>query len=209
VPRRPLARGTLSPDLITDAALTLADAEGIDALTMRRLAQSIGCEAMSLYKHVPNKDALLDLLVERILREFVAPGPRLGPRRRLVAVADELRRLALAHPHVFPLVALRLPGTAVALGPVEVALDALTAAGLPDAKVVSAFWALVAYVTGALLAECAAATGVDQPFPFALDATDRPIPPNVARLRGRLAVEAWEQEYHRGLDLLLGSVLPR
>ena len=54
---------------ILEAAGALADAEGIDAVTMRRLAAELGVEAMSLYHHVPNKDALLDGLVDAIMEE--------------------------------------------------------------------------------------------------------------------------------------------
>lgn len=62
--RRPLNR-----DRVLRAAVELADGEGVGALTMRRLAQSLGVEAMSLYHHVANKDALLDGVVEVVLGE--------------------------------------------------------------------------------------------------------------------------------------------
>lgn len=62
-------RDPLTPERILKAALTLADAEGLDALTMRRLAAELDVEAMSLYHHVPNKDALLDGLVDAVIGE--------------------------------------------------------------------------------------------------------------------------------------------
>jgi AcrR family transcriptional regulator len=68
-PRRPLNR-----QRVLRAAADLADAEGIDALTMRRLGQKLGVEAMSLYNHVANKDDLLDGLVDLIAAE-VSPAP--------------------------------------------------------------------------------------------------------------------------------------
>lgn len=55
--------------------MALADAEGVEALTMRRLAAGLGVEAMTLYYHVPNKAAILDELVERVAAEFQAPPP--------------------------------------------------------------------------------------------------------------------------------------
>lgn len=62
--RKPLTR-----ERILEAAMALADAEGLDALTMRRLAADLGVEAMSLYHHVPSKDALLGGLVDAIIGE--------------------------------------------------------------------------------------------------------------------------------------------
>lgn len=62
--RKPLTR-----ERILEAAMALADADGLDALTMRRLAADLGVEAMSLYHHVPNKDALLDGIVDAIIGE--------------------------------------------------------------------------------------------------------------------------------------------
>lgn len=204
--KEPLRRGTLSRDRIVGAALDLVDADGLEALTMRRLATSLGCEPMSLYKHVPDKETLLDLIVELVLSDFRAPASRLGWRRQATFVADELRRLALAHPHAFALVAVRLPASPVALAPVEAALAALTAAGLPDAEVVSAFWALVAYTTGALIAETAAITGTVQTFPFAPELVGAVAAPQVSRLAAALAGCDWEAEYHAGLSLLIRSI---
>lgn len=62
-------REPLTRERILEAARALADAEGVDAITMRRLAAELGVEAMSLYYHVPNKDALFDGLVDAIIGE--------------------------------------------------------------------------------------------------------------------------------------------
>jgi len=70
VPRLPLSR-----DRILRSALSLADAEGIEALTMRRLGQELGFEAMSLYNHVQNKDGLLDGMLDLVLAETEQPPP--------------------------------------------------------------------------------------------------------------------------------------
>ena len=65
----------LSREEIVDAALAIVDAEGLEALTMRRLGAALGVEAMTLYYHVPNKEALLDLTVERMRSEMRLPDP--------------------------------------------------------------------------------------------------------------------------------------
>jgi AcrR family transcriptional regulator len=69
-PRRPLSR-----DRILEAALELADGGGIESLTMRKLGQTLGFEAMSLYNYVANKDDLIDGMLDRVLDETEPPSP--------------------------------------------------------------------------------------------------------------------------------------
>jgi AcrR family transcriptional regulator len=87
--RRSSGRSPLSRERILDAALALADAEGVEGLTMRRLAADLGVEAMTIYYHVPNKDAILDALVERVIGEFEMPkrGTEWRPALRGIAVS--------------------------------------------------------------------------------------------------------------------------
>lgn len=68
-------RDPLSLDLIVQHAIVLADTDGIDTLSMRRLAGRCGVEAMSLYNHVANKDALLDAMVDRVVKDIYIPDP--------------------------------------------------------------------------------------------------------------------------------------
>jgi AcrR family transcriptional regulator len=67
-------RTPLSKERVLRAALELADAEGIEALSMRRLAKELGVEAMSLYNHVKNKDDLVDAMVDLVVREIELPS---------------------------------------------------------------------------------------------------------------------------------------
>jgi AcrR family transcriptional regulator len=96
-PRLPLSR-----ERILRAALTIADEQGIDALSMRKLAQALGYEAMSLYNHVANKDDLLDGLLDAVLAETQAPSPDepwdAAIRASAVSVHDALRRHTWAAP---------------------------------------------------------------------------------------------------------------
>ena len=73
--RKPKTRLPLNYELIIDTALILADEAGIEGLSMRRLGQALGVEAMSLYNHVKNKEALLDGLVDRVFAEIGLPSP--------------------------------------------------------------------------------------------------------------------------------------
>jgi AcrR family transcriptional regulator len=84
----PRSRKPLSRERIVDAALVLADADGVDAVSMRKLGQSLGFEAMSLYNHVSNKDDLLDGMLDRVLDEMELPNPDGGiPSIRAAAVS--------------------------------------------------------------------------------------------------------------------------
>ncbi|MDF5752348.1 TetR/AcrR family transcriptional regulator C-terminal domain-containing protein [Spongiactinospora sp. TRM90649] len=92
-PRKtPAARRPLSQDAIVDAGLRVLDAEGLDALSMRRVAQELGTGPASLYAHVANKDELLDLLYDRVLGEVETPEA--DPERWL----EQMRELAV---HIF------------------------------------------------------------------------------------------------------------
>jgi AcrR family transcriptional regulator len=92
-------RKPLSRERILAAALELVDEQGIDALSMRKLGQSLGFEAMSLYNHVANKDDLLDGILDLVLAEMEPPDPAGGlPAIRASALSahEALRRHAWA-----------------------------------------------------------------------------------------------------------------
>jgi AcrR family transcriptional regulator len=88
-------RKPLSRERILESALALADESGIDALSMRKLGQELGYEAMSLYNHVSNKDDLLDGMVDLVLAEMEAPRPDgglAGIRKAAISAHESLRR---------------------------------------------------------------------------------------------------------------------
>ena len=91
------ARKPLTRDLVLETAVALADHEGIGALSMRRLGQELGVEAMSLYHHVANKDALLDGMVDGVLTELTAEvGPGGGEAAERDWAAALRERILLA-----------------------------------------------------------------------------------------------------------------
>lgn len=107
-----MAREPLSTERVLRAALQLADASGTDGLTMRRLGQQLGVEAMSLYKHVANKDAILDGIVDLVVAEIALPAPgddwKTAMRRRGISAHEVLMRhpwacaLLMSRPNVGP-----------------------------------------------------------------------------------------------------------
>src|SRR5919112_3249419 len=98
VKRQPLSRRR-----ILEAAVRFADREGLEALSMQKLGSELGVEAMSLYNHVPNKDALLDGMVEVLLGELEVPPEDDSWDERIREGYRSFRRLAHEHPNVFPL----------------------------------------------------------------------------------------------------------
>lgn len=97
-------RPRLSRNKVLDAAVALADRDGIEAVTMRNLASELGVEAMSLYYHVANKDQLLDGMVELVMEEIiraVEPAPIDSPGRWKATLRERIltsRRVMLDHP---------------------------------------------------------------------------------------------------------------
>jgi AcrR family transcriptional regulator len=102
--RRPISSTSrpLTAETITDAALTLVDREGVDALSMRRLGAELGVEAMALYHHFPSKEALIDAVMARGTPGAL-PKPSGRWRDDLRALMNAVRRQLSAHPGLLPL----------------------------------------------------------------------------------------------------------
>jgi AcrR family transcriptional regulator len=92
---------------ITAAAIGLADREGLEAVTMRRVAAELGTGAASLYRYVANRDDLLDLMTDAVAGEYELPAPSGDPVPDLVEIAVQARGLMLRHRWVAPLVITR------------------------------------------------------------------------------------------------------
>jgi AcrR family transcriptional regulator len=95
-PSRALRRAGLSRERVLAAAVALADEGGVEELSMRRLAKTLGVEAMSLYNHIANKDQLLDGMVDLVFSEIELPSPgadwRQEMRKSAVSTRDALNR---------------------------------------------------------------------------------------------------------------------
>ena len=96
---RARSRRPLSTEAIVAAGLRVADTDGVDAVSMRRIASELGVGTMSLYHHVADKDELLELMADAISGELLVPGEILGDwREALRAIAHRTRDAFLAHP---------------------------------------------------------------------------------------------------------------
>jgi AcrR family transcriptional regulator len=145
---------SLDRDWIVAAAVRLVDRDGLGALNMRALAQEMGVGTMSLYHHVPNKDALLDGVVEAVLSEIEIPGADAASwDQRAVRMAGSLREVALRHPQCVPLLVTRTFVTVPALRPCEAGFQLLAEAGLDTEQALIAFRTIVAFVLGFVMME--------------------------------------------------------
>ncbi|MFJ4770601.1 TetR/AcrR family transcriptional regulator C-terminal domain-containing protein [Streptomyces uncialis] len=142
-------RPAFSRTAITAAAVALADAEGLDAVTIRRVAAEVGAGAMSLYSYAPDKATLLDLMVDHVSGELPTTRPLTGDwRADLKAVGRLQRELMLRHPWLpTALAARRTPGPRT-LDFMEYALAALRPTGLDGAAKLEVFSQLTGFVAG-------------------------------------------------------------
>ncbi len=205
--------GKVTRDAVLAAALKIIDAHGADALSMRGLARDLRRDPMILYRHIPNKAALLDGVAETVLARLEVDASDPDWAGQLRAVARRFRALALAHPHVVPLIVtrplstplgLRPPGT---LRPLEDVLTLLTRAGFTGPDALHIYRALFGFLHGHILDELQEL--IDNP-----DETDDllrlglhrlPIGefPLLRSLASALTSYNGAAELERGLDILL------
>ena len=164
-PSRRGPRPRLDLDAVVDAAIALADDEGLAALTMRALAARLRVSAMTLYGYVPGREELVDLMLDALYGRMAYPAwePEEGWRARVRAVAEANRALYAAHPWAAAVSTARPPLGPGLMGKYEHELAAFEGAGLGDVERDAALSFLLAFVQGAATAaaEAAAAPGTD------------------------------------------------
>jgi AcrR family transcriptional regulator len=213
----PSERVPLNRERIVTAALDSIEANGLANLTMRKLGESLGVEAMSLYRYVPGREALLDAVVQQIIGDMerdddVLMEPQDGWQDFLQRLAHGVRRVALAHPVCFPLVASR-PLEAPWLRPplrslhwVERFLDGLIKDGFSDANAVGAYRAFTSFLLGHLLLEVATHGADVGPLDVMEDHErdgDLGDFPTLRRLRPALSEDHAAVEFEEALEELL------
>jgi AcrR family transcriptional regulator len=202
-----MATTKLSLHTLVDAAEELATRDGIDALSMRRLAEHCGVGAMTIYGYVRTKEDLLGALADRFLSEIEMPAADVSPRDQVADVFGSVRQVMLAHPALTPILAgQRVDGTSAYRG-AEVVFGALRDIGLADDDVITAFRALTAFTVGSVQREIGILSGESSlPRLAALPADDFP---NVTSLAGPLAARDPADDFARGLRMLIDGIAPR
>lgn len=136
-------KAPLTKEVLFERALAIVDEQGLEALTMRRLADAVGVEAASLYHHVPNKEALLDGVLVRMRSEMRIPDPLPEDWMDLMeAIFVEYRRVLAAHPNLLP-----LAGRRVESDPSS-GLVFLVQQGFSDDDAVELWQSMIAFVVG-------------------------------------------------------------
>ena len=143
-----MRKPALSRDTILDAAVALLDREGMGGLSMRRLGAALGVEAMSLYHHIPSKEALLDGIHERILVSLDPPANLRSWQAFLRQQGQALHRALLAHPHAIPLFATRPAATPAAVERLDRYLKILLTAGFKPLDALSIVQLVAQLVVG-------------------------------------------------------------
>ena len=203
-PRVPLSR-----ERVLRAALALADEGGVEAVSMRRLGQALGVEAMSLYKHVTDKEAILDGIADLVMEEVEVPSPdldwRASVRRSAISAHEALRR----HPWAGVVLESRLNPGPARLRYLDAVVGVLRGAGFDTATVARAFMALDSHTYGftmqelALPFDAASAAGVAEDMASRVFADGYP---NLAAMAELAMSGAQLLDFEFGLDLLLDGL---
>ena len=207
----------ITRDVVLATALEIIDRDGAEGLSMRRLAAALNRDPMILYRHAPNKAALLDGVVEMVLAQLKVDPADPDWAAQLRAIARDYRRLALAHPHVVPLLvtrplatplALRPPGT---LRPLEDVLTLLTRAGFGGPDALHIYRALFGFLYGHVLNELQELVEKPEETDDLLRLGLHRLPigdfPLLRSLASVLASYDGAAELERGLDILLAGLI--
>jgi AcrR family transcriptional regulator len=210
---RPRGRQPLTRERVLDTALRLADQGGLEALSMRKLGQALGVEAMALYYHFANKERVLDGIVDLVFGEIDVPAIgadwKTAMRERAISVRDALAR----HRWAIGLMESRTNPGPANLRHHDAVIGCLRAAGFDMAMAAHAYSALDAYIYGFAL------TKMNLPFESTTDIAEmaetmlEPFPlgeyPNLADFISEHAMKPgydFADEFEYGLDVILDGL---
>ncbi|MEV1171566.1 TetR/AcrR family transcriptional regulator [Nonomuraea sp. NPDC049784] len=224
--RKPAAlKRQLSQDLIVEAGLRIVDAEGLEALSMRRVAQEFDTGPASLYAHVANKEELLELIYERVLGEIELPER--DPSRwkeQLRAYAMEAHRVLSAHSDLARVALANIPSGENSIRAGEFVFGLLIEAGMSPRDASLSMDRISLYVTGdayegSLHYARMRAAGLDSPQEyfehFVRQISDyyRALPserfPHIRKFVDELIADDGEDRFRYGLDLILDGIEAR
>ncbi|WP_269930464.1 TetR/AcrR family transcriptional regulator [Aminobacter sp. HY435] len=200
----------LSLDRIVSTAVELLDAQGVDGLTMRRLADRLGSGVMSLYWHVDSKEDVFDLALDSVL-EYRGPPQAGGSqdwREDVIHMLEDWRASMLRHPWSASLLPRRALGPNI-LSRLELLSKTLSGAGVADADINVAIWSLWNHVMGSTITRAS----FDRSDDDRAEAQQR-----LTRLRERyptiersrlLLDDEWDGTFQKGLGFLLDGLSPR
>lgn len=206
-PGKPPVR--LTREVLVDACLRIADREGPDAVTLRRLGSELGVDPTAVYRHFRDKGELLVAMADRLLVEVLEGfEPTGGWRADLRELAMRARRAYLAHPRLALLVTSARAPLPSESRITELGLRILRGAGLPDEEAVLAFQTLESYTAGGSSLEVESGPDGGEAWRLAYAALPPEEYPNLTRL-APLMYRGDEAAFEYGVDLLLDAIESR
>lgn len=191
-------------------SIELIERDGVDALSMRRVAAELGAAPMSLYNHVPNKSALLDAVAEQIMSEVGGLDLSADWCDQARELARGFRAVARRYPRGVQVVITRKPRSAVGLRPVELALGVVRRAGFDDRTSVRLVRTFVSFILGSMLHEAGTeVAAAERPAPEALETFAAGLDDahqNVRALLPLLVEHDHAADFEFGLELLVGAM---
>jgi len=199
----------LDRERIVEAAVAIIDADGLEALSMRRLGAALGVNPMAAYYHVPNKAALYDLVLDALMAGVdISAVASEGPLdERLKQAARAYRAAILAHPRAIPVLASRSLRSATALRPVEPILGILFEAGLTPTETLAAVDALGQYILGVCVGYYHHTVNDEAGAEREFDELDPAEFPNVSRMLAEGSYAGFDAEFEFGLDAIVRGLL--
>jgi AcrR family transcriptional regulator len=193
------------------AAIDLADEGGLDAVSMRRVGQALGVEAMSLYKHVPNKEDILDGMADLVVGDYAVPAGDVDWKAALRRSAVSAHEVLLRHPWASSLIESRQSAGPARLRYLDGVIGVLTSAGFAMPDVLRAILVLDSYVYGFVLQELAWPFSPER-MPEAAAGFARALPggehPNLRAMAEMVATmpQGVPVDFVFGLDLILDGL---
>ncbi|MFD7492024.1 TetR/AcrR family transcriptional regulator [Streptomyces sp. NPDC059832] len=204
----------LDPDAMVATARRIIEEEGVDALSMRRVAKELGSTPMALYHYVQDKDELLMLTLSGTAAAFPRPELPEDPRERLLAVAVHMHDILGRLPWVLDILALGEVTDRNALWMVEEIIDSALACGLSPAQAVRAYRTIWSYVYGDLIFRRAAERRAQNPpgrryFPEMVTEEDAATLPRLAAIKDEWRAYAADYEAADELDAIIRGLIDR
>ncbi|NMR20697.1 TetR/AcrR family transcriptional regulator [Cellulomonas fimi] len=206
-------RAPLSRRRALETALAVADAEGLAAVSMRRLARELGVEAMSLYHHVASKDAILDGMVELVFGEMEHPPAGLDWKAAMLRRGASVRAVLTRHPWAIGIMQSRTAPGPQTLGHLDAVIGCSLRAGFSVEMAGHATSLIDSYVYGFVLQEVNLPSQDAGGIEGVVDAVLPDLPrdyPHLARLTVERVMRpgySYGDEFDYGLGLLLDALL--
>jgi AcrR family transcriptional regulator len=206
--RRRASHAALDREHIVEAGLRLVDADGVDGLSLRRLAGELGVTPMAMYWHVRDRAELLDLIGERVLEAIEIPAPAGDWRRQLRDVHRAMLRPLLDHPNAVELMVGRARFGAAGITLFERILAILRDAGLAPAEAFDAYQSLYLFQLGfmATARRSPEFRQVQAQGAAYLRALDPASFPAIAAIASVIGTRSLEEQYAIGLDVVIEGI---